>query len=105
MMRAIVLVLLLAVGAGCASRSPTGSYGVTPVYLKIRLGAPRQVIERGDATGLVYVARGKTYIFWFVDSRLVRTETKGRISAETKKMLEEFEVLAKELQAEVHARR
>jgi hypothetical protein len=100
MMRALLLWAMVALAFGCAGQSQTGVYGVTPVYLRVKLGPPRQVIEQDGETGLVYVSRGKTSTFWFVGNRLVRTERQGKISAETKRLIEEFEALAKELQAD-----
>lgn len=100
MRRVLLLWAIVGLSFGCAGRSQTGTYGITPVYLRVKLGPPRQVIAQGEETGLVYVSRGKTSTFWFVGNRLVRTERQGKISAETKKLLEEFEALAKELQAD-----
>ena len=99
-MRALLLAVFLGLSFGCAGQPQTGAYGITPVYLRVKLGTPRQVIAQGEETGLVYVSRGKTSTFWFVGNRLVRTERQGKISAETKKVIEEFEALANELQAD-----
>ncbi|MBI3887402.1 MAG: hypothetical protein HY302_16975 [Opitutae bacterium] len=99
MTRALLLLVSLGLAAGCVDRSQTGAYGITPVYLQVKLGKPWRVIERGPETGFVYVARGKTRTFWFADNRLVRTERQGQVRPETKKLLEEFEALASELQA------
>ncbi len=100
MRRALLLGAILALVSGCIDQPQTGAYGITPVYLQVKLGKPWRVIDAGKETGLVYVSRGKTRTFWFDGNRLVRTERQGHISAETKKLLEEFEALAKELQAD-----
>ena len=100
MLRALLLAVFLGLSFGCAGRPQTGAYGITPVYLRVKLGTPRQVIEHGGETGLVYASRGKTSTFWFVGNRLVRTERQGKISSEAKRLLEEFEALAKELKTD-----
>lgn len=105
MVRALLASVLFGLFAGCAGQSQTGDFGITPVYLRVKLGHPWRVVEQGTATGYVYVSRGKTRTFWFIGNKLVRTEREGQISAETKRILEEFEALAAELQAEARAKR
>jgi hypothetical protein len=96
---------MVALASGCVDQPQTGAYGITPVYLQVKLGKPWRVIDAGKETGFVYISRGKSRTFWFVGNRLVRTERQGHISAETKKLLEEFEALAKELQADAQKKK